>query len=55
MKKKKNLRLTLKKEKISELDRTNQRKILGGSYPSACGCNGGSNTCSLSCSGHACG
>ncbi|WP_430908248.1 hypothetical protein [Maribacter sp. 2-571] len=40
--------MSLKKKTVSELSSAAQQKILGGSYPTACGCNGGG-TASLSC------
>ena len=56
MKNKKNLKLFLNKEKVSELSKANKQRIVGG-YPTQGGCVGGSGsgaggatTCLYSCS-----
>ncbi len=49
MKKSKKIGLVLNKRKVSELSNASQQKIVGGSYPSNCGCGGGGGTASLTC------
>lgn len=54
--KKKHLKLSLNKQKVSELTKANQDKIIGGTYPT-CFCPGGgvgSNGCTNTCAAYSC-